>query len=1437
MESPRLEIRILGPLTVRVDGELVHTGGPKQRALLALLLLNANRVVSREQLNAELFADQSPGSAGHALHNHVSRLRKLLSPATADAPRLVARPPGYLLRVEPGELDLERFERLAADGREALAGGDAATAAASLRAAEELWIGRPLADIELDGLARVETERLEELRLAATELRIDAELALGRQLALVPELETLIADHPYREHFRGQLMLALYRSSRQAESLDLYRRTQRLLDDELGLEPSIELQQLERAILVQDAELSLAEDGRAPGPAVAVAPICPFKGLGTFDAADAPFFFGRERLIDELLPRLHEAQLLLISGPSGIGKSSLLRAGLLSRLTETPHVVMRPGDHPAAELARAVGGELPQALARLRPGERLLLAVDQLEEVFAPSVAEAERRAFIETLVEAAWDTDGRASVVLTLRADFWGRLAPYAEFAELAGANHVLLGPMTSGELRRAIEGPCERAALGVEEALVDALVEDVAGEVGGLPLLSTVLVDLYHDRQGGRLLTFASYERVGGVRGAVGRHAESAYRTLDDESRRVAKSIFLRLVTGGGEEGYARRRIMRAELDSEEDERVASVLATLVERRLLVADDGTVELVHEALIDQWPTLAGWLDEDVDGRRLHRNLTQAASEWQAAARDPSELYRGARLAAALEWVERAGDRSPLNQLEEEFLGASRAAATAEAERQRRANRRLRGLLVAALGLLLAVVAAGAVALVERGTARDHERAAIAQRLGVQAITEPRLDRSVLLARQGVALDDSRTTQSNLLEALLRSPAAIRVLPGTGSPLGALELTSDGRTLVAGDSRGIVRFLDAASGRPSGRRYTTLSGITALKLSPDGKVLAVVAGGFVDLVDARTHDYLRRLFPEPQPAVLPGTVAFSPDSRVLAADVIRTEPRLDAVVMRWDTRTGARLGPRFQVDREPDAALVGYIAGGARLVTSSSAQDATVIRDAATLQPVRRLRGGGARTALSPDGRIVALGGANGSVRLLDLRTGVLRVATDRHDAAVTDLRFTPDSRTLLTAGGDGRLVAWNVADARRIDTFAGHASAVSRVTIAPDGRTAFSAGQDATLIAWDLAGTRRLDRLFSAPPRGPQVFPAVVRGPRPTEFAPEGVSVPLAGLAVATTRDGRTFVVPDGAGYVDVFDGRTLARTRRLPIDPGRQVAAVALAADDRTVAAITSDGHLRFADLRSPRRLERLRHPYAHLAWTLAFSADGRWLAVGGGPLPTLRIWDVRRRTVVNTAFMPPFDIPADVAFSPDGRRLAVAAISPQRAGSAIQILSVPGLEVFRTLSAPAGRTVEFSPDGRLLVLGDEEGRVHLYDTRTWRLRGRPFVAHVGAVVTATVSPDGQTLATTSDDGTARLWDVSTGRPIGSTLPGPAQQPVAAAFVDGGTHLVTLSETGRGHLWDIRPESWARRACEVAGRTLTSREWQDALPDRSYAPACASR
>jgi DNA-binding SARP family transcriptional activator len=250
-----MEFRILGPLEVRSNGQTLPLGGPKQRAVLALLLLGANRVISRERLVAELWPDAPGGDSEHALTLQISRLRKALSAAGNGEERVVTRAPGYILRVERDELDLDRYERLVAAGRAALEAGDAGAAVALLREAESLWRGRPLADLEFEPFARLDVERLEELRLTALEERIEAELATGRHRELVPELEGLIAEHPLRERLRAQLMRALYASSRQAEALAVYTDTRRLLVDELGIEPSTPLRELERRILNQDLGL------------------------------------------------------------------------------------------------------------------------------------------------------------------------------------------------------------------------------------------------------------------------------------------------------------------------------------------------------------------------------------------------------------------------------------------------------------------------------------------------------------------------------------------------------------------------------------------------------------------------------------------------------------------------------------------------------------------------------------------------------------------------------------------------------------------------------------------------------------------------------------------------------------------------------------------------------------------------------------------------------------------------------------------------------------------------------------------------------------------------------------------------------------------------------------------------------------------------------
>ena len=601
------EIRILGPVELWRGGEPVHVGGRRQQELLVVLALRANEVVSSERLVKELFGADAPDTSTNAVQAAVSRLRRLLEPGA-----LVTRGGGYVLNVEAQRLDSARFERLLAEGRAQLAGGDAATAASTLREALSLWRGSALGDLGSFEFALADARRLDELRVVGLMDRIEAELELGAAQQLVPELEALVSENPLQERLRGQLMLALYRCGRQADALAVYRETRELLRDELGLEPSRALQELERAILRQDAKLE--PSAAAAEPVV----LCPFKGLAAFGTGDAPYFFGRERLVDEVIARLVDQPFVGLVGSSGSGKSSLLQAGVVAAITAGAlpgstgwrRSLVRPGAHPLAVL----------------PEKTDVLAVDQLEEVFTTCRDEGERAAFFAELVRR---TSEGTTVLVALRGDFYGRCGAYPEFASLLSSNHVLLGAMRRDELAHAIEGPAERAGLQVERELVELLVDDVAGEPGALPLLSTTLVELWR-RRTGRVLTAASYHDSGGVRGAVARLAEHAFGQLNEPEQRAARALMLRLADE--EDGaIVRRRVPIEELDVATDDDVARAVGVLTESRLLTVAEGTVEVSHESLLAEWPRLRGWLDEDRVGRRLRAHLANSAREWDGA--------------------------------------------------------------------------------------------------------------------------------------------------------------------------------------------------------------------------------------------------------------------------------------------------------------------------------------------------------------------------------------------------------------------------------------------------------------------------------------------------------------------------------------------------------------------------------------------------------------------------------------------------------------------------------------------------------------------------------------------------------------------------------------------------------------------------------------
>ena len=1429
---PRFEFRLLGPLEILKDGRRLKLSGDRQRALLGLLLLNANKFVSTDRIVEELLGGDPSGPGVNALQAAVSRLRRLLDGGVQNVGGvLVTERGGYVLHADADLLDVSVFERLASEGRRAIDTGDAASAAAKLREALALWRGPALADLAPFEFAQAEIRRLEEMRQSVIADRVDADLALGKGAELVSELEQLVDADPLKERFRGQLMLALYRSGRQAEALEVYRKGREFVAAELGLEPSRALQQLERSILLQDENLDPERGLREPTP---IEPgrvqLCPFKGLAHFDIDDAEYFFGRERVVADLVSRVVESSLVGIVGPSGSGKSSILRAGLLAGLAggALPGsaawrvLVLRPGAHPAAELDR-LDGKSGAQVAAAGAGGRLVLAVDQLEELFTICREPAERAAFVDSLTRAALDPERQAVVAVSLRGDFYDRFAAYPRFAELLSRNHLLVGAMERDELARAIRLPASRAGLEVERPLVDALVSDVVDEPGALPLLSATLLELWRLRQD-NVLRLETYRSSGGLRGAVARFAEDAYRRLAEEDQALARRIMLRLASGEGASVVRWRRPI-SELD-----RIPGadrVLAELVRARLLTVSDGEVEVSHEALLREWPRFTTWLEESHEERRLHGHLASSAREWEARGHDPAELYRGARLANALDWSTLHAEE--LDALEHEFLTASRDESEREFDRQRRQNRRLRGLLVGVGLLLVLAVIAGTLALVARSNANHSATVALADSLGAQAIADPHLAQAMLLGVEAVKLDRSERTEGDLLTALLRSPTALKSYQGDGRRVNGLALSPDGRTLVLEDDNPNAIRLDSATGRRVGRAFELPTGPSAsFTAAPDGELVTGDASG-AQLVDPTTGAVVHQLSID-----IPGLgqnargaahFAFADGGHRLAV-AIAAASGSPAYVLQWRLPSGRAV--RAPVTAPPGANLVLYSADGSRLIAIGSAQ--TWLLDATTGKLLRsyRVTGGGA-AALSPNGHTLLIGDEAGSVQFLDLRTGALSTSISVHAGGVEQVGFTPDGETAITSGDDGEARVWDVATHQIAQTLAAHAGPIHGQAISPDGSTLYTGSFDTTALAWDLTGARGFQRSFRAATSDPKA-----NSPN-----------------VALSPDSRALAIGATDGTVNLWDTRSLRK--ELTFRAGRGVVASVSFSPDGRLLLVAGDsdsrpprGYLRIWNLRPMPRLLRSLRGLPLYTWA-AFSPDGKVVAaagqlpdqVGGANGANLGNGDglvAEWSTATGEPLARPTRIAGggvaiDVSFAQHGTEVALprwdggtAVIDPARR----KVLATS------TLGGGVLGGAALSPDGRRVATTDFGGYLYVWDVATGRAVLPPIHASEVNLTSVNWSQDGSHLVTAGGDGTVRLYDAKTGQQIGASLPVSHTLFPYATFSPDGRTIVATDPSGQVWLYPATASGWEASACRLANRSFTRAEWKRFVPGHGYRQVC---
>ncbi len=1141
----------------------------------------------------------------------------------------------------------------------------------------------------------------------------------------------------------------------------------------------------------------------------------PYVGLAHYGEDRAEVFFGRDGERTLIIGNLRAARLTLLYAQSGVGKSSLLRAGVAARLRTlaqrtlvergsagyVPVVFSSWRDEPTEELAVELRAAVapfatsPQdsprdasldtviQAAAIAANATLLVILDQFEEYFLYSRRETRVNRFADELAACVVRGDLRANFLIAVREDAYAGLADVfrGQIGNLYG-NYLHLEYLDRAAAREAIVRPVEyfnarhpeRTPVEVEPALVDAVLDQVrAGRVafhtegrGAIaagngdgqerietPYMQLVMSALWeHERRASSsVLRMATLDQLGGAERIVHSHLDSAMSGLDDEERDTAAEVFNHLVTPSG----------------------TKIAHTIPD---LAGYSGREPSQVEALIDRLTR---------SGERILRPVPAAPRD---EGRPRVEIFHDVLAPAILSW--RSARTAARLQREKED-------AETRANGERRRARMFRALAVVSLMLLAAAIVAFVLARVEKNRAVRAQDAALSRELAgdsTAALHTGALDRAALLGLEAYRYGDDSLSRTSLVEAAQATAAMDMYLSGHDADVTSVAYSPDGKLIASSGSDGRTFVEDAATGRVVHVLVQPGSAGTGVAFSPNRKLVATSSdGGAIGLWNATTGRRVTTLH-GPARGVL--GIAFSPNGDTLAA------ANGDGTVALWDTVTERRRrvfhGDQGQVN------AVAYNPAGT--ILASAGDDHRVILW--NIENGRRLRtlsvGRGAvnSVAFAPAGAAVAVGDNEGVVAIWNASTGG-RIASLRGDTSSVDAIAYNATGTMLASAGDDRAVMlWDTRTDRRIALLRGHSEAVESVAFSPTGQTLASGGDDNHVIIW-YGTPNLLMRTFSlASP-----VPAVA-------FSPDG------SLLAAGAASGRTTIRQASTGRV----------VRSLAGDHG-PVQNVAFSPDGHTIATANSDGTVTLWNTATGAPVRTWTADSTRV-YSVAFSPDGRTIASGGGD-GTVVLWNassgVREQTLRGHS-----DFVFSLAFSPDGHTVA--------AGSGDQSTILWNAASGRRLRTLTGHTaavnsVAFSPNGRILASGSRDQTVILWDVTTGRELGTPLTGATESVLSVAFSRDGKLLASSDAGGTTIVWG-ATSR-LALVLPAHPKAVESVAFSPDGRTLATAGLDGTVQVSGPLPRtvgfaSVKARLCSVVRRSLSHAEWNEFVPDQSYRRTC---